>query len=64
MILLCLMWCIWREHNTRNLKDCEKTVIELKAIMFETLYVWIVAYNCSLFSNFLKFLDLCFSFVS
>jgi len=39
---LCLMWCIWGEHNARNFEDCERTVIELKAMMFKTLYGWIV----------------------
>jgi hypothetical protein len=34
-------------------------VIELKAIMFTLLYVCMIAYNSSLFSNFLEFLDLC-----
>jgi hypothetical protein len=36
---LCLMWCIWREYNIRNFEDCERMVLELKAIMFRSLYV-------------------------
>jgi hypothetical protein len=42
---LCLMWCIWRERNTMNFKDCEISTIELKTVMFRSLYAWMVAYN-------------------
>ena len=45
MVPLCLIWCIWREHNVQNFKDCERTVIELRVIMFKSLYVWMAAYN-------------------
>jgi hypothetical protein len=33
----------------------KNTVLELKAIKLKSLYVWMVAHNCSLFSNFLEF---------
>jgi hypothetical protein len=62
MILLCLMWYIWRECNARNFEDCERMVKEIKAIMLKSLYVWMTAYNCSHFSKFLKFLDVLFFF--
>ena len=39
-------------------------MIESEAIVFKTLYVWLAAYNCSHISNFLEFLDLCFSSTS
>jgi len=64
MVPPCLMWRIWRGHNTQNFEDCERTVIGLKAIMFKSLYVWMIAYNSSRFSNFLEFLDLCSFFSS
>jgi len=35
---LCLMWCIWRERFARNFKDCERSVLELKAILLKSLY--------------------------
>jgi hypothetical protein len=38
MVPLCLMWCIWGKHNARHFEDCERMVIELKAMMFKTLY--------------------------
>jgi hypothetical protein len=36
-------------------------VLESKAIMFKSLYVWVAAYNNSRFSSFLEFMDLCSS---
>jgi hypothetical protein len=35
---LCLMWCIWRERNVRCFEDREISVVELKNIMFKSLY--------------------------
>jgi hypothetical protein len=34
-------------------------VIELKAFMFKSLYVWMATHSSPLFSNFPEFLDLC-----
>lgn len=56
LIPLYLTRCIWREHNAWNFEDFERAVIELKAIVFNTRYVWAATYNCSCFSNFLEFL--------
>lgn len=36
-------------------------VMELKATMLKSLYVWMTAYNCSHFSIFLEFFDMCSS---
>jgi hypothetical protein len=57
----CMMWCIWRECNSRNYEDCERTVVEIKDMMFKMLYGYLVATNSARFSNFLKILDLCSS---
>jgi hypothetical protein len=64
MIPLCLMWCIWRERNIRNFKDCEKTVIDLKAFMFKSLYDWMAGHKFFCFSNSLEFLDMCIFFLN
>jgi hypothetical protein len=48
-----LMWCIWRERNTRSFEDQETSVVELKKIMFNSLYTWIAMHNSSTFSDFL-----------
>jgi hypothetical protein len=61
MVPLYLMWCIWRDCNAQNFEDCNRTVMELKAILFKTVYGWMVAFNGSHVSNFREFLDLCSS---
>jgi hypothetical protein len=48
-----MMWCIWKERNSQNFEDYERTMAELKG--------WMVAINNSHFSNFLEFLNLCSS---
>jgi hypothetical protein len=35
----------------RSFKDCESSVLELKVVMFKSLYAWIVAYNSPRFSS-------------
>lgn len=35
-------------------------MLQLKAIMFKFLCVWMTAYNSFCFSNFSEFLDLCY----
>jgi hypothetical protein len=39
-------------------------VLELKIVMFNSLYAWMVVYNSPCFSSFMKFLDLCSYFFS
>jgi hypothetical protein len=56
---------IWREHNARSFEDRETLVVELKKIMFNSLFTWIVAHNSLfVFSSFLAFLGVCSSFSS
>ena len=33
----CLMWCIWRERNTRSFEGCEQSILEFKFFFFFTL---------------------------
>lgn len=35
-IPLCLMWCVWREHNEGQ----ELSVVKLKYFFFKTLFEW------------------------
>jgi hypothetical protein len=56
---LYLMRCIWRKRNARS-KDREISVVELKNIMFKSLYTWIVVYNSLPFSSFSDFFGLSF----
>jgi hypothetical protein len=61
---LCLMWCIWREWNAKSFEDCERSVIELKAIMFKPLYAWLMLNNTPHFSTFFRnFLNCVFLFL-
>ena len=36
----CLMWCIWRERNSRSFEDIERTTPDLKLFLF-TLLDWL-----------------------
>jgi hypothetical protein len=42
MVPRCVMWCIWRERNARHFEDCERSVLDLKLLFFQTLYEWVV----------------------
>jgi hypothetical protein len=59
---LCLMWCIWREMNAMSFKDCETAMLELKKMLFHSLYTWIIAFNRLAASHFSEFLEFCSSF--
>ena len=41
MVSHCVMWCLWRERNARHFEDCERYVVDLKLLFFQTLYVWV-----------------------
>jgi hypothetical protein len=41
-----------------SFEDCERTVVELEALLFKTLYQWTTAYDCLHISTFPYFLDL------
>jgi hypothetical protein len=38
MIPSYLLWCLWMEINDRSFEDSERTLVELKYFLFETLY--------------------------
>jgi hypothetical protein len=65
MTLPCLMWCIWRERNNRRFEDHERTLVESKALLFKTLFLWAAASDFN-FLNFNVFLNLfsAFTYVS
>ena len=55
----CLMWCIWRERNSRSFEDIESYFPNLKLFIFRTLLDWLTAIrNFSLFST-VDLLNLC-----
>jgi hypothetical protein len=59
MVLLCLMWCLWKEQNARSFKDCETGLINLKKLVIQTLFMWRVTLQCMSECSYSDFLDLC-----
>ena len=39
----CLMWCLWRERNSRCFEDIERSIPDLKLLFFRTLGDWLFA---------------------
>ena len=63
MVPHCLLWCLWRERNSRCFEDKKRFISDLKLFFFRTLMDWLAALRNQSFSSFLDFLDSCnFSF--
>lgn len=62
MAPLCLMWCIWRDRNTRNFEDCEIGLINLKKLVIQTMFMWRVKIQSMSECSYSDFLDMCFRF--
>ena len=59
----CLMWCLWREINSRCFEDNERSISDLKLIFFWTLLYWLSALRNQSFSSFLDLCNFCIWFV-
>ena len=55
----CLMWCIWKERNSRCFEDNECSMPDLKLLFFKTLLDWFCVWRNHTFSSILDLLDLC-----
>ena len=55
----CLMWCLWRERNSRWFEDNERSISDLKLFFFRTLVDWQSTLQNQSYSSFLDFLDFC-----
>ena len=55
----CLLWCLWRERNSRCFEDKERSISDLKLFFLRTLMDWLAALRNQSFSSFLDFLDSC-----
>ena len=55
----CLMWCIWKERNSRCFEDNERSMPDLKLLFFKTLLDWFAVWRNQPFSSILDLLDLC-----
>ena len=47
MVLACLMWLVWHEHNTHTFEDKERTLDHLKSLLFGTLFHWAHIWGCT-----------------
>ena len=55
----CLMWCIWKERNSRCFEDKERSMLDLKLLFFKTLLDWFSVWRNHPFSSILDLLDFC-----
>ena len=55
----CLMWCLWRERNSRCFEDIERSIPDFKLFFFRTLIDWLFALQKQSFPSFIDFLDSC-----
>jgi hypothetical protein len=56
MVRSCLLWCLWKERNSRSYEDCDRTLEEIKSLFFNTLYLWTVAHVFPLAISYHDFL--------
>ena len=54
-----LMWCLWRERNSKCFEDNEKSMPDLKLFFFRTLSDWLSTLQNQSLSSFLDLLNLC-----
>ena len=58
VVPLCMMWCLWKERNSRCFEDIERSMPDLKLLFLQTLFDWFSVWRNQPFS-FLDFLDFC-----
>jgi hypothetical protein len=56
MVPTWLLWCVWKERNNRYFEDLERSLNDILASFFHTLYLWIVAFVFHLSLSFGNFL--------
>ena len=56
----CLMWCLWRERNSRTFSEEEHSVPALKFTFLQTLFEWLKASNLISAHSVAEMLDNCF----
>ena len=40
LVSLCLMWCIWREHNRKTFEDLDRFDDQLLALFSSSFFYW------------------------
>jgi hypothetical protein len=56
MVPTCILWCVWKERNDRCFEDLERSLEDILASFFHTLYLWTVAFVSPLSFTFDEFL--------
>jgi hypothetical protein len=49
-------WCLWKERNNKCFEDLERSLEDILALFFHTMYLWIVAFVSPLSFSFVNFL--------
>jgi hypothetical protein len=56
MVPTCILWCVWKERNNRCFENLERSLDDILASFFHTLYLWTVAFASPLPLSFGDFL--------
>jgi hypothetical protein len=56
MVLTCILWCVWKERNNRCFEDLKRSLEDILASFFHTLYLWTMAFVSHLSLSFGDFL--------
>ena len=57
LVLLCLMWCIWKERNRRTFEDLDRSEDHLLAIFSGSLFDWARAWGLTSSDSLALFLS-------
>jgi hypothetical protein len=58
MVLLCLLWCLWRGKNDRYFEERERILEDIKALVFCTLHLWTTTFVSPVVIDYHNFLNL------
>jgi len=46
MVPICILWCVWKERNTRCFEDLENSMENIVASFLHLLYLWTIVKGC------------------
>jgi hypothetical protein len=64
MAPLCVIWCIWRERNSRIFEDKECSVDGVRKTMISMLHLWAMAHFRIEIPTLEEFLNMCSLYIS
>jgi hypothetical protein len=56
MVPICILWCVWKERNTRCFEDLENSMENIVASFLHLLYLWTDAFLSPVSISFSDFL--------